>query len=257
MKWVMTVVLVSTLVKSALAWGPQGHMIVAEIAEHRLSARARSATKLLLQNQSLAAVSNWADSIKGDPAWAHSKPWHYVDIADGETYETSPHSPHGDVISATEEMVQILKSRSASTLEKQNALKFIIHLVGDIHQPLHVGRPDDQGGNSIRLRFEGMNTNLHQLWDSGMIRQQGMDYLEYARYLEAQKLLTTPPPVFPFTEIVEESMEAREDIYNFDPLAPSPIVLTRQYMERNLDLMNQRLLTGGQRLATLLNQLFK
>lgn len=251
--------LIVIITSQAWAWGPQGHMVVAQVAENNLSPTAKSAVRKLLQNQSLAEVANWADFIKSKKEWAHTKPWHFVTIEDGEDYSTSEHNHEGDVVGAITEMVEILKRRDSSAVSKENALKFIVHFVGDIHQPLHVGRGDDRGGNDIRINFEGRNSNLHALWDTLMIMKSPLDYIAYARWLESEKAFSPPYdlPSFTFSTIISEDMEARSAIYNFSPTMEGPIRVTDAYYKRNLALMNRQLLSGGKRLAALLNSLFK
>ncbi|MBA2405930.1 MAG: S1/P1 nuclease [Bdellovibrionales bacterium] len=246
------------LIQNVMAWGPEGHRIVGQIGEDQLSITAKKEIEKLIPGQSLASVSNWADSIKSKPEWVQTKPWHFVDVPDDQTYETAPHDPHGDIITAITEMVGVLKSPTATLLTKQQALMFIVHFVGDIHQPLHVGRPSDRGGNDIKVIFLGKNMNLHSLWDSGMISTQDMDYLEYARYLQGQDFLNFSFSAIdiPLDLIVDEAMAVRKQIYIFDVVKAGPIVIGQGYPERNLETMNNRLLLGGKRLASLLNEVF-
>lgn len=260
MKWISTFALALTLSHSVFAWGPQGHMIVAQIAEEQLSPAAKSAVKKYLGDQTLADVANWADFVKNQPEYQNTKGWHFLDIPDGMTYDNIPHAQEGDVVTAITAQVNVLKDPKASAANKQVALKFLVHFVGDMHQPLHVGRPSDKGGNTIRVRFEGRDTNLHALWDSGMITKQNMDYLQYAHYLQTTSLLTASYdiPNFPFSQVISEDMSARGKIYNFKPVSSQgSVVLDGKYMGANLEEMNSRLLLGGERLAGLLNGLFK
>lgn len=246
-------------VQSAFAWGPQGHMVVAQVAELNLTPTAKKALNQILEDRTLPDVANWADSIKGNPAWAHTKPWHYVDIPDGEDYSTIEHTHDGDVVAAITDMVEVLKNKDASADEKENALKFIVHFVGDVHQPLHVGKPDDHGGNSLKVTFEGRSTNLHSLWDSILIMKNRMDHIQYAAWLESHMFVMPPYdiPEMPFSKIIAECMDARGAIYDFKPNAQNRIILDTAYYTKNVDLMNQQLLTGGRRLAFLLNSIYK
>lgn len=252
----VTLALISS---AAFSWGPQGHMIVAQLAENHLTPAAKASVKRILRNATLASVSNWADAVKGKPEWSHTKTWHFVTIEDGQTYSTSEHSHEGDVVSAISELVKVLRDQKASPSDKENALKFIVHFVGDIHQPLHVGRGDDRGGNEIRLTFEGKGTNLHALWDTIMIQKQPMDYSQYANTLDPQGKMDEPYDLsaFSFSQIIRECMSARSEIYNFRNISDAPIKLEAAYYQRNLALMNQQLLSGGKRLATLLNDIYR
>lgn len=245
--------------QKAWAWGTMGHMVVAQVAENNLSSTAKKSVNKMLLGKSLADVANWADSIKSRPEWAHSKPWHFVDIPDGEDYSTVEHTHDGDVVTAITEMVDVLKSKTANPIEKENALKFIVHFVGDIHQPLHVGKPDDRGGNSLQVVFEGRKTNLHALWDTIMIMKSPMDYVKYAASLETQSFQLPPYDIqeITFSRIISECMGARKGIYDFKNASVQPIKLEPAYFNKNLALMNAQLLTGGKRLAILLNAIFK
>lgn len=246
--------------QASWGWGTQGHMVVAQIGENNLSPKAKQAIKQILKGQSLASVANWADLVKSDSEFAHTKPWHFVDIPDGDDYTDIDHH-EGDVVSAITEMVTTLKSNGADALSKENALKFLVHFVGDIHQPLHVGRPDDRGGNDVRIVFEGRNSNLHQLWDSLMIMKSPMDYAAYAQWLERSNAKELAPPYdipsFAFSTIIAEDMAARSDIYSFSMTSQGPIQVSTSYYQKNVDLMNRQLLKGGKRLSELLNSIFR
>lgn len=259
MKRILYLLPIVLMVNNVHAWGPDGHKIVAQIAQDKLTPNASKSISQILGNQDLASVANWADTIKSRPEWVHTKSWHFVDIPDDGDYETSEHAPDGDIVDAITDMVKTLKTSSSSDVEKQNALKFIVHFVGDIHQPLHVGRPDDHGGNSIKVTFMGKSMNLHSLWDSGMIKKQGMNYVQYARFLQGQSTFTAPYdlPEISFSQIIEEDMSSRKEIYNFKPIDAGPIKLEDGYLKRNLSTMNDRLLKGGERLSKMLNQIFK
>ncbi len=234
-------------------------MIVAQVAENQLTPNAKASVRKLLQNASLPDVSNWADSIRSNPQWDHTKTWHYVTIEDGDNYSTSEHSHEGDVVGAITDMVKVLKDPKAVESDKQNALKFIVHFVGDVHQPLHVGRGEDRGGNEIKIMFEGKSSNLHALWDTLMIKKVPMDHVQYATYLQSQSLAPEPYDLaaLRFSQIIRECMDARNQVYDFRGLVDGPIKLEAAYFQKNLVLMNQQLLAGGKRLAGLLNEIYK
>jgi len=250
--------LCTTLSTSVWAWGPVGHKIVAQIAEDDLTPAAHSAIAEILNGASLADVANWADSVKNSAQWQHTKSWHFVDIPDGERYDTIEHAEHGDAITAITDNVATLKNAKASADEREVALKFLVHFVGDLHQPLHAGRPTDTGGNSIKVVFMGKSMNLHSLWDSGMITTQNMDYMQYARYLSAQSFLNPDYdiPELEFSRVIAEDMSYRGQIYDFGRSPSNPVRLDQSYLSKNLATMNARLLNGGKRLAEILNELF-
>lgn len=259
MKWTLSFSLLLSVFSNAHAWGPEGHMIVGEIADHQLTSQARAAVKKLIPGSSLAEVAAWADQIKSQSQYDYAKPWHFVNVDDGQSFESIHHDAEGDVITAIADQINILKNNSASQSQKQVALKFLVHFVGDIHQPLHVGRESDHGGNSIRVSFEGWMTNLHQLWDSSMITKQNMDYRQYTNYLEGRGGYSSPGQMgdFPYKQIIQEDLAVRKQVYDFGGKRGSQIQLDAAYMNRNLDTMNERLLSSGKRLAAILNSIFK
>ena len=258
MRWTLALFLFLS-VHTAWAWGPQGHMIVAQVAENNLTPAAKKAVATILKGQTLAEVATWADVVKGGAQWSHTKGWHFVDIPDGENYATAEHAHDGDSVTAITQMIQVLKQRNATPVDKEIALKFLVHFVGDLHQPLHVGRPTDRGGNDTRVTFEGRSTNLHALWDTQLIMKTPMDYVQYANALEHRNFVAAPYdlPEFSFSQVIQECMGARASIYNFRAVNGGPVVLDAGYYNRNLALMNNQLLVGGQRLAFILNTIMR
>lgn len=258
MKWILSFSLFFTALSDVRAWGPEGHMIVAEIAERQLTMTAKSGVNKLIPGSSLADVSTWADSIKDKSEWFHTKEWHFINLSDGQSYDSIDHVPGGDIITAIDDMILTLRSKTSSLKDKQNALKFLVHFVGDIHQPLHAGRHSDRGGNSVRVTFEGWNVSLHQLWDSTMITNQNLDYKQYAFFLESRSKFSQPATMveFPYRDVINEDMAARKQIYAFNS-GSNPAVIDKLYVSRNLETMNSRLLLGGKRLGAILNSIFR
>ena len=164
-KIISILLLVPFLSGQAWAWGQTGHRVVGLVAEKHLTKQARKKIARVLQDNSLAEVSNWMDEIKSDAAYNHTHDWHWVTIPDGKKYEQSPKNPNGDLVMKLEEVVQALKSHQLSGAQEQEYLKYLVHLVGDLHQPLHVGGKDDAGGNALRVQWFGQSSNLHRVWD--------------------------------------------------------------------------------------------
>lgn len=146
------------------AWGPTGHRTIGAIAENHLSKKARKAVQRILGDESLAIAGNWMDDVRSDDVYDQTHDWHWVTIPDGSTYEVSAKNPDGHVVEAVERMKMLLRSDTATASTKRTALRFLIHLVGDMHQPLHVGRGDDKGGNDFQLTWFKKGTNLHRVW---------------------------------------------------------------------------------------------
>ncbi|MBC8084371.1 MAG: S1/P1 nuclease, partial [Hymenobacter sp.] len=176
---------------SLLAWGVVGHRAVARIAENHLSAAARREVARLLGTETLPLVSTWPDEIRSDPQYSPTAPWHYVNVATGldlaaftsqlnATVAPAPAVP-ANAYAALLQVRQDLKDPQKTAAEKLFALKFLVHLVGDVHQPLHVGHAEDKGGNDIKVTWRGKDeTNLHSIWDSALVEYPGLSYSEMA-----------------------------------------------------------------------------
>ncbi len=183
-KHTTTIALAAILIPSVcFAWGRDGHRITGFIAAKYLTPQAAAAVKDLLGNASLADVSTWADEIRRKRK--NTEPWHYVNVDPSHDRFDLDCPEQGCVVSAIIEYSHVLRDKSASRQERIEALKFVVHFVGDIHQPLHVSHARDRGGNDIKVTFFENRTNLHSLWDSGMIRRTKKSWTEYAKELAA------------------------------------------------------------------------
>ena len=239
-------------IQPLMAWGSTGHRIVGKVAETYLTGNAKMQIKKILGHTDLSRVSTWADEIKSDPNWKHAYDWHWCTIPDGEKYETGKHT--GNAIEKVNDFIVTLKNKKSSKEEKQIALKFLVHLVGDLHQPLHVGNGKDRGGNDKKLKWFGEETNLHSIWDSKLIQYQNLSYSEYTDYLllnidygDIRKWQGDSLMIY-----TNESKNLRNQCYDF-----SGNNLKWEYFYYNKGLLEQRLLQGGVRLSGELNRIFK
>jgi len=169
-------------------WGRTGHRVSAMMAESRLTPAALAAVRSLLEpGESLADASTWADEQREEP---RSGPWHYVNVPISEPrYDPRVCSPQGCVVSKIEDFERVLSDPRASRVEKQQALRFFIHFLQDVHQPLHVGDTGSRGGNLVQVRFYDVGTNLHQVWDFRVMERHSTDEATWLRELNA---LATP-----------------------------------------------------------------
>lgn len=254
----MTKAILALLLLPALAfsWGKTGHRVVGQIAENHLSPKAASMVRELLGADSLAEVSNWADEIRSDPSWKRADPWHYVNIPDGQTYETMEKNPAGDVIVAMKRFEATLRNPAAPKEERVQALKFLVHMIGDIHQPLHAGKRDDLGGNRVSVHwFRSVEaTNLHTVWDDLLIEQEKLSFTEWSRFLDHPTAAELKEwQAASSTVWMEESYKLRDRCYDFKPELP----LSYDYVYKSMPIVKQRLLQAGVRLAGTLNAIFQ
>jgi hypothetical protein len=254
MKYKITFILFMFLAIKASSWGLTGHRVVGQIAEIYLTKKANKEVKKILGTESLADVGNWMDFIKSEPKYDFMYNWHFVTIPDGQTYETTEKEPKGDVIWALNKFINELKSDTLTLEEQQIALKALVHLVGDIHQPLHVGNGSDKGGNDVKLKYFWQNSNLHRVWDSAMIDGQNLSYSEYVfRINHTNKALVEQWQSASINDWAMESMAMRSSVYAIGEKKE----LSYRYNYDHIAEVDQRLLQAGIRLAGVLNDIFK
>jgi hypothetical protein len=171
---------------NALGWGREGHQVVVAIAERHLTETARERVRQILgPDTSLAAVSTWADEIR--PSRPKTAPWHYVDIPlNASAIDLARDCPNGDcVIAAINHFKELLRDQTSTPEAKNEALKFVVHFIADLHQPLHCADDHDRGGNDEHVTFFGGNANLHSVWDTLLIERIDSDPGHYANRLDA------------------------------------------------------------------------
>ena len=235
----------------AAAWGPTGHRVVGHLAEARLTPATRQAVAVLAGPDGLAELGTWADEIRSDPSWRRADPWHYVNIGDGQRYAQAAKNPRGDVIEALGRFEKVLGDSTQPRAARAVALKFIVHLIADVHQPLHVGRKEDRGGNGTAVRWFGRRSNLHRLWDEGLINGTRLSYTEFAGFIDPP----SPEQIARWRDWAPadwayESMDYRRRVYDIGDGA-----LGYEYSFRNMPIVRLRLSQAAVRLAAALNRL--
>lgn len=240
----------------AWSWGQIGHRVTGAIAENYLTAEAQSEIAKILPNETLAEASTWPDEMRSNPSefWKKTAgPYHYVTIPNGKTYAKVGAPAQGDGFSALQLFSAQLKSDQTSLEQKQLALRFIIHIIGDLHQPFHAGNGTDRGGNDVKLKFFWQDSNLHRVWDSGLIDNQQLSYTEWSTILlakiskqQAKQWMVLDPKVW-----IAESAKLRASLY------PDSDEISWDYQYQNLPIVKERLKMGGVRIAAYLNELFK
>jgi hypothetical protein len=248
-------VVAAALSFQVLSWGQTGHRVTGAIAEIYLTPKAQLAISQLLINEDLAEASTYADEMRSNPSefWKKTaNPWHYVNVFEGKTYSDIAPPPEGNAVTALEMFTKQLKSKKASLEEKQLALRFIVHIVGDLHQPFHAGNGTDKGGNDVKLQFFWEDSNLHRVWDSGLIDRENLSYTEWTNKLsrkissqQAKEWMEVNPKVW-----IAESAKLRDNLY------PENDKLSWDYQYQNMPIVKQRLQMGGVRIAAYLNDLF-
>jgi hypothetical protein len=250
--------LLCLIAEGAHAFGANGHRIVAGIAEQHLTKEAKEAVMAITNGHSLASVATWPDEIRSDESWNYAKDWHFLTIEDSDSFEKYEHSEKGDLITALNKFEKVLISKSASEEERWQALAFYVHFVGDIHQPLHVGRGKDRGGNKIGVQWFKASSNLHTVWDSSMLDYQQLSHSEYVNFLDhATKEKIKTWQADPYLEWAQESKDLRETVYDYgDQYYLNVPNLEYLYIFNKKAILEERLLRGGIRAAGKLNVIF-
>jgi hypothetical protein len=241
---------------NAFSWGKTGHRIVGEIAQRNLDSSTLKAIKELAGDDDLSRLSTWPDEIRSDPKMGYTTPWHYVSIPNGKSYFDQKRNKEGDLVEALYRFEDTLRDPKETKEHKLDALRFLIHMTGDLHQPLHVGLAEDRGGNSIRVKWFKSETNLHTVWDEELIDFEKLSFSEYSNYLnhfskEDKKDLEKGS----FIDWAKESQDLRPKVYDFGGVSES-VSLSYEYNYKVKPIIELRLKQAGLRLAYVLNKIF-
>lgn len=238
----------------AFSWGKTGHRIVGEIAQRNLSNDALKGVKEILGDEDLSRVATWADEIRSNKNFDYTSPWHYVSIPNGKTYFDQKRNKDGDVIEALFRFEETLRDPKASKDDKAMALKFMVHSMGDLHQPLHVGIAEDRGGNTVRLKWFKTEMNLHSIWDEAIVDFEQLSYTEYSTYLNHfTKIEMTDFSKGTFLDWAKESQDLRAVVYDTGGSESAGY----EYHHKVKPTMELRLRQAGLRLSKMLNSIFK
>lgn len=235
-------------------WGQTGHRTVGEIAQSYLNSKTNRKVAAILDGQSLALVSTFGDDIKSDNRYRDFYTWHYVNMPFGVKYEDAEKNEKGDLVTAIEKCKTVILDKNSTKADKAFYLKLLVHFMGDLHQPMHVGRAEDKGGNDIQVRWFNDGTNLHSVWDSKMIDHFQMSYSELAK--NADRITNEQVKYLQKGTIIDWVNETQQlAIQVYGTVEPGD-KLWYNYMYENFGLVRSQLQKGGIRLAKVLNELF-
>ncbi|MBK7650757.1 MAG: S1/P1 nuclease [Flammeovirgaceae bacterium] len=232
-------------------WGATGHRATGLIAERYLTAKAKKRINQILGGESLAMASTWMDEIRSDSTYNYTTDWHWTTIPDGGRYEDVENNLDGKVVMMIEKFTKDLKAGKLTPKQEQEYLKMLVHMVGDLHQPLHVGKPGDRGGNDVKVKWFRSESNLHRVWDSEMIDDSKLSYTELALSFGTPDKETIKK--WQSTGVRDWAMESvsyRPQVYDIGNSN-----LSYQYSYKYFSIANTRMLQAGVRLAGLLNQI--
>lgn len=236
------------------AWGTKGHQAVALIAEKHLNTGVKTVVESYLDGASMEEVSTWAD----EHHTAQTASWHFINLPQGLSYtafDKAVRQQKNTVYTALQQARADIQKPGVSKTKKAEALRYLIHLVADAHQPMHVSRKEDRGGNDIKVQFEGHETNMHSLWDGKLIEHEGLTLEQIATaYDNATQQQVKQWQQDSLMQWLWESYQLSDQLYR--ELKPGQNVNEAAY-QKYIAIIHKRVLQAGIRLAGELNTLLK
>ncbi len=243
------------IVFSCLAWGQKGHDVTAYIAERHLTPVAKAAVDSILEGRSMVYWSNWLDNASHTRDYAYTKTWHYKNVDAGERYEEAQANPAGDAVTAIKAQIETLGNPESKFEDTQLAMKILVHVVGDLHMPLHMGHATDLGGNRIKVKYFGRDTNLHSAWDSSLPESaHKWSYTEWQQQIDR----ATPEQQSAILagnidDWAKQTIVIADEVYKETPVNSN---LSYDEVARWTPVIEDQFLKGGLRLAHILNTIY-
>ncbi len=250
----------SLFTTQAKAWGLTGHRVVADIAQEHLCNKSKKEIKKLIGNQKLAYWANWPDFIKSEKSYKYADSYHYVNIQGNLDHDNFliqlKQTPEDQLYHKALFFINELKTnKELSTEKKQEYLYFLIHMIGDAHQPLHVGREEDLGGNKIKVEWFREPSNIHTIWDSKLVDFDKYSFTEYTMILNIHpKKYNKSLQEGWLEDWLFDSYQEANKIYSNVKMDDK---LSYRYHYDNKYIVENQLLKGGLRLAKVLNYIYK
>ena len=240
---------------NAAAWGQKGHDVTCAIAERHLNCRARRKVAEIFDGKSMVYWANWLDNASHTPEFAYTKTWHYKNIDADETFDSAILCETGDVITAINAQIEALKSGKLNHEVEAIALRMLVHLVGDLHCPMHMGHRSDLGGNRWQLQFFNNGSNLHSIWDSGIVeRAHAWTFSDWADQIDRVDRRTAKALCKGSIEDwARDTWSVAKDVYDRTPVGKKVSYDEVSYWS---PVVEQQLLLGGLRLAAILNEIY-
>ncbi|RNL52426.1 S1/P1 nuclease [Pedobacter jejuensis] len=244
-----------------ISWGYTGHKTIGLLTENYLTPSAKTAIKDLLGDTSIADACTWADDARKYPELKETANWHFLNLLLGLNFDEFKNMvdtlKQANVYSALIKAEETLKQKDATKKQRTEALKFVLHFVGDIHQPMHVSRAEDKGGNTIQLNYEGKGTNLHSVIDTRLLEHSGLKYDSLALKFnkipkrKVRKWQRDPPIKWAW-----ESYQISSELYaEIDAMKTRNI--GEEYYQKHIPMVERRIQQASIRLAGVLNEIFK
>lgn len=254
-RFTFSTLLIFLMSSVALGWGQKGHDTVAEIATRHLTPVAASAVDSIFQGNTMVYWANWLDNASHTKPYAYTKTWHYKNVDEGVSYGEAPANPAGDAVTAIKAQIECLQSPETSRDAKELALRILVHVVGDLHQPMHMGHATDLGANRIKVKVFGRDTNLHSAWDSKILEGgHGWSYSEWSDQLD--RLSADEAAAVSEGSVDDWARETLSIAASIYKAFPDGSQISFNEVAEWTPVVEQQLLRGGLRLARIVNALF-
>ncbi len=251
-RFALILVLLLSISSFSYGWGKVGHQIIVDVAKSYVSKSVQDSVSKYLGDMTWESASTWMDELRGNSEYDYMKKWHYINIEKGNQYDTTIENGN-NVVKQLEIAINNLKNKSKLTKEEINLnIKVLFHLMGDLHQPLHVGYGNDRGGNEVKVSYKEKIFSLHRIWDTDIIESKkntSEDVLSLLSKTPKRKIKKMVKG--DIVQWLSQSRELLNDVYSYTD------VLSNDYINKNYPVVENQLLIGGVRLGKILNDVFK
>lgn len=263
MKHLLTTIAGLFVALDGMAWGQKGHDTTCAIAQRHLTSAAADRISQVLDGKSIVYWSNWFDNAVHTPDYEYAKTWHYKNIDADQQYADVPPFETGDVVSALADLRARLEAFAAGTapaahdnIDEATALKMFVHLMGDLHQPMHMGRATDLGGNRVTVKFFGRDANLHGIWDTNLVESaHAWSHTEWVEEIDRADAATAAKMAEGDFDIwAQETWRLAQAVYDD---TPQDTRVSYDYVAKWAPVIEEQFERGGLRLASVLNEIYK
>lgn len=244
-----------TVALMASAWSQKGHDVTAYIAEQHLTPATRAAVDSILDGKSMVYWANWLDNASYQMDYAYTKTWHYKNVDAGQSYDDAPLNPSGDAVTAIKAQIKELSAPDTTPEKRALAMKILVHVMGDLHQPMHMGHLSDRGGNQVKVKFFDRDTNLHSIWDGSLVESgHKWSYTEWQQQIDRANADQEAAIVSGTVDgWARQTLAIATDAYVY--FRPGAKVMYND-IARWTPVIEQQFLRAGLRLAHVLNSIF-
>jgi hypothetical protein len=251
LRFVLVAISLFSINTFSYGWGKVGHHIIVDVAKNYASKNVQDSVSKYLGDMTWEAASTWMDEQRGDSQYDYMKKWHYINIDKGNRYD-STYENGNNVVKQLEIAIKNLKNRSTLTKDEVALnIRVLFHLMGDLHQPLHVGYGSDRGGNDVKLTFNGKLLSLHRIWDTDIIESKNTTDDVLGLLSKTSKRKVKKMAKGDAVQWLNQTRASLDIVYSYTD------VIGDDYINKSYPIIENQLLAGGVRLGNVLDEIFK